>query len=110
MKHFPPKELAGLLQLRLLEAVAQPGGADSDRHALRRQSAGGAAGGHHLWHPGNLGRGLVSRRGGLDAGISLWNGRRHSVVQWLPFSFFLVAAPLFKMVFPKKGSLFFQGH
>ena len=31
-----------------------------------------------------------------------------SVVQWHPFFFFLVAAPL-KMVFPKKGSLFLPG-
>ena len=29
-------------------------------------------------------------------------------VQWHPFSLFLAAAPL-KMVFPKKGSLFFLG-
>ena len=36
---------------------------------------------------------------------------RYSVVQWRPFFslLFWVAAPL-KMVFPKKGSLFFQGH
>ena len=32
-----------------------------------------------------------------------------SGTHWHPFSFFLVAAPL-KMVFPKKGSLLFQGH
>ena len=33
-----------------------------------------------------------------------------SVVQWHPFSpLFLVAAPL-KIVFPKKGSHFFEGH
>ena len=33
-----------------------------------------------------------------------------SVVQWHPFSPFLVAAPLKTVFPPKKGSLFFQGH
>ena len=45
------------------------------------------------------------RRGGV---IATFSTEHHSVVQWHPFSPFLVAAPL-KMVFPKKGSRFFAG-
>ena len=54
---------------------------------------------------------LKTSRDGLMSSLSL--AQRDSVVHWhqffFPFFFFFVAAPL-RMVFPKKGSLFFQGH
>ena len=43
------------------------------------------------------------------ADVSSRSRNLYSVVQWLPFSFFFGGCPT-KMVFPKKGSLFAQGH